>query len=307
MSQQNHIFISYSRGDLRLMERVRDALVRQGLNVWTDAGIEEGTPNWQLAIEKAIEEAECLVCVLTPTAKRSTWVREELVYATFQEKPIYMLHALGDYKQVAILGFTVAQLVDLRDPATFGPRMEQLARRIHAAARDRSGPNATCLFARDANKASATVPGADEPRSQTEEIVSRFIPPTIPPGERHTLAVLKSADHSAKPSYRLDRILVTLGRDQACPGRIDDDSVSREHCQLIFTTEGFLIRDLASTNGTYVNEAPIRLRTLKHGDLIRMGLHCTLRYEIAPGPEASDGFAPARAATPAPTAGNSQA
>lgn len=307
MSQQNHIFISYSREDRRLMERVRDVLAGQGLNAWTDEGIEEGTPNWQLAIEKAIEEAECLVCVLTPAAKRSSWVREELVYATLQEKPIYMLHALGDYKQVAILGFTVAQLVDLRDAATFDSRLEQLGRRIHATASDRSGPNATCLFARDANKASATVHGADEPRSQTEEIVSRFIPLTIPPGERHTFVVLKCADHSAKPSYRLDRILVTLGRDQVCPIRIVDDSVSREHCQLIFTTGGLLLRDLGSTNGTYVNEAPVRLRTLKHGDLLRVGLHCTLRYELEQEPEGSAGCATSRAATPAPTPGNSQA
>ena len=35
--------------------------------------------------------------------------------------------------------------------------------------------------------------------------------------------------------------------------------------------EGYRLRDLGSTNGTYVNDEPIRERTLEDGDRITIG------------------------------------
>lgn len=278
MSSPPHVFISYSREDRELMPRVRALLSAAGLPVWTDEGIEVGTPNWQLSIEAAIEGAECLVCILTPAAKRSVWVREELAYATFQGKPIYMLHAAGDYRQVAILGFTVAQLIDVREEAQFAARVDQLGGRIRGAQRVREG-GATTICSTPTPAAAAG--DRHRPRSQAEEIVRHFLPAAVPATERHVLVVAADADQPGRVATRLEQIVIKVGRDVGCGVRLEDDSVSREHCQLVYTNEGYVLRDLGSRNGTYVNQEPVIVRTLKSGDTIRVGLRCELRYLVA--------------------------
>ena len=45
-----------------------------------------------------------------------------------------------------------------------------------------------------------------------------------------------------------------VGRDAACGLALDDDSVSRRHATIEFDGESHIVRDLGSTNGTFVNE-----------------------------------------------------
>ncbi|THB64192.1 MAG: VWA domain-containing protein [Desulfovibrio sp.] len=67
---------------------------------------------------------------------------------------------------------------------------------------------------------------------------------------------------------------LTLGR---APGSVDiivadDDMVSGRHCELILENSAILIRDLGSTNGTFVNGVPLAgSRPLNHHDLIMVG------------------------------------
>src|SRR5688572_22773645 len=97
----SQVFLSYSRKDKEVMQRVRADLQREGLTVWTDEGIEPGTPSWKKAIGKAIEEARCLVVILSPDAKASEWVTRELDYATTHQLTIFALLARGN-EQTAI-------------------------------------------------------------------------------------------------------------------------------------------------------------------------------------------------------------
>ena len=273
-----HIFISYSRDDKTTMQRIKMSLMEFGIEVWTDEGIEVGTSNWQLAIEKAIEECHSLVCILTPSAKQSQWVREELVYATFHGKPVYMIHARGDYKQVAILGFTVAQLIDVRDADVYMLRMAQLCKRILDELR---GQNLD-----DAHKETGRLnefpsPSPDElPQSQTEEIVSKFLPASLKQDEHHVLIVQQGKEVTKQSVFNLEHTFMTIGRESSNTIQIEDDSVSRAHCQLIYTNEGFLVRDTGSTNGTFVNAERVKLRGLKHSDVIQIGTYVSLRYTI---------------------------
>ncbi len=75
------IFLSYSRQDADFMARMRDHLLAQGWGVWTDSNLEPGTPDWVSAIEQAISTARCLIVILSPDAKNSTWVRREIAMA----------------------------------------------------------------------------------------------------------------------------------------------------------------------------------------------------------------------------------
>ena len=78
---KHQVFLSYSRLDSRQMHIVYDALTGAGLTVWTDEGLAVGTHSWENAIEQAIEDAQCMVVLLSPNAKRSKWVRTEVEYA----------------------------------------------------------------------------------------------------------------------------------------------------------------------------------------------------------------------------------
>ena len=66
--------------------------------------------------------------------------------------------------------------------------------------------------------------------------------------------------------------VVVLGREATCHVTLDADNVSRRHAELSDTPFGALVRDLDSTNGTFVNGVRIFGPTpLSEGDLLRIG------------------------------------
>lgn len=73
-----------------------------------------------------------------------------------------------------------------------------------------------------------------------------------------------------------------VGRERDCHLRPNSEMISRHHC--VFTTDdyGVRLRDLGSTNGTIVNDQPIRGEVvLNMGDIIRIG---KLTFEMMIGP-----------------------
>ena len=63
----------------------------------------------------------------------------------------------------------------------------------------------------------------------------------------------------------------TLGRGQANDCLINDPSVSGSHCQVLLEGGVAIIRDLGSTNGTFVNRAPVKEAVLQDGQTIHLG------------------------------------
>jgi len=80
---------------------------------------------------------------------------------------------------------------------------------------------------------------------------------------------------SNKPcEYVLKKGLYTLGRHTENEIVIEDESASRRHAELECQNNTLTIRDLDSTNGTFVNRERIsEPHTLKHGDQISIGFH----------------------------------
>ena len=64
----------------------------------------------------------------------------------------------------------------------------------------------------------------------------------------------------------------TLGRRADNDMMVDETTVSRRHALIMDTPSGFVVRDLNSTNGTFINRDKIGVgeHPLKHGDRIRL-------------------------------------
>lgn len=62
-----------------------------------------------------------------------------------------------------------------------------------------------------------------------------------------------------------------IGRSPKCEIPIEHGSISRNHSKVENTGTSMLIRDLGSTNGTYVNDEPIEECVLCDGDLVKVG------------------------------------
>lgn len=75
---------------------------------------------------------------------------------------------------------------------------------------------------------------------------------------------------------------IVVGRSRDCDITLADGNVSRRHAELARGPEGFVIRDLESTNGTLVNGRRVRRATVGAGDDITVGT-TTLRIERRSG------------------------
>ena len=71
--------------------------------------------------------------------------------------------------------------------------------------------------------------------------------------------------------FALNEDSLIIGRETAANLCLADASVSRRHSQIEKKETGFVITDLESLNGTFVNDVPVRSRLLEHGDRVRIG------------------------------------
>src|SRR5204863_1513942 len=89
------------------------------------------------------------------------------------------------------------------------------------------------------------------------------------PTKEACLVVIYGSDLGRK--FNLDAQTLVLGRSSKSDIQIDQESVSRAHSKIVNTGKSIRIRDLGSTNGTYVNDEPIEEHVLADGDLIKIG------------------------------------
>jgi len=72
-------------------------------------------------------------------------------------------------------------------------------------------------------------------------------------------------------TFPLEKPQFSIGRDPSNQLSIADDTISRRHCVLERTADGFLVRDLGSRAGTLVNGTLTTKVLLQHGDRIAVG------------------------------------
>jgi len=89
----------------------------------------------------------------------------------------------------------------------------------------------------------------------------------------------------------------TVGRIEENTFQIADGSVSSRHAEIILKGEEILIKDIGSTNGTFINNEKITEQILKPGQTLRFG---QVELKIDDGKPVTAAPAPAPASTPAP-------
>ena len=99
-------------------------------------------------------------------------------------------------------------------------------------------------------------------------------------------------EHFAGRVYELTLEKTTVGRGDGNVLAIHDPSVSLAHCEILVHGPEVIVRDLGSTNGTFVNRVRLEHRQaqLKSGQVVRFG-SVEARLELDPADdeyEASD-------------------
>jgi general secretion pathway protein A len=85
--------------------------------------------------------------------------------------------------------------------------------------------------------------------------------------------LIVSSGRTVVAEVTLNRPRMVLGRDDSCDISLDSRYVSRFQNLFLETPEGWMLIDLSSTNGCFVNGRRIREHPLRDGDLIAVGHH----------------------------------
>lgn len=103
--------------------------------------------------------------------------------------------------------------------------------------------------------------------------------------------IVETGKHKGK-RLKLPEGETVVGRDPEAQVRIASNEVSRRHCLLIAEGERLRVRDLGSSNGTFVNGVPIQSDyELQPGDLLVIG---PMGFRF-PGPTSAEAVPPATA------------
>ena len=101
-------------------------------------------------------------------------------------------------------------------------------------------------------------------------VIQTYRPAETPPRDA-VLVVLHPPGPGMGRRYPLVGPEMVLGRLAELDISIDADSVSRRHAKLVLTDEGWTLHDLASTNGSFVNDQRVETHLMRDGDVIQLG------------------------------------
>jgi diguanylate cyclase (GGDEF)-like protein len=115
------------------------------------------------------------------------------------------------------------------------------------------------------------VPNSDSPDFTERTIITeRKAAQAVTPAEKAAyVVIIYGADLGKR--IPLGAGSIEAGRSTKCDIPIDQESVSRRHARIFWDGSGYRLKDLGSTNGTYVNDLLVTDGALSDGDQIKIG------------------------------------
>jgi sulfur carrier protein ThiS len=83
--------------------------------------------------------------------------------------------------------------------------------------------------------------------------------------------VVRSGGGRTGEQFPLEKAQTTIGRTPDCDIFLDDVTVSRRHAAVSQTDSGWVLEDLGSLNGTFLNRSRIEKGPLESGDEVQIG------------------------------------
>ena len=121
----------------------------------------------------------------------------------------------------------------------------------------------------------AVDPMQDAPGTEDDVVVSMA---ELPAG---TAVLIVRGGPQAGDRFALSGDETRLGRHPDSEIMLDDITVSRRHATVERTAEGYVVSDVGSLNGTYVNQERIERAVLHHGDELQVGKFRLVLFERA--------------------------
>ena len=103
-----------------------------------------------------------------------------------------------------------------------------------------------------------------DPEEVAEEIAAGHVP-------RMPALVVRAGGGRAGETFETGGLRTLIGRSPECHAFLDDVTVSRRHAEIIHEDDRYVIRDLGSLNGTFVNRRRIESAELSADDEVQIG------------------------------------
>ena len=269
------IFLSYSRDDRAVAERVSHGLESEGFSVWWDAALHSGE-TFDEMIEHNLRRSKAVIVLWSPRSVGSRWVRAEATQGDRRKK---LVPAMIEPCEMPI-AFELHHTSDLSrwdgnrsDPDWLGLVTD--VRRLVGFKRDQSHLSTPAPAA-----STPTPPPAEEaaPDDQTQFFTEASAP--LEESELHVLEIAQSDGQVRK--HVVGPLGIKIGRAAPADLVLSDPRVSRTHCLVEIKDDELEVSDLNSTNGTYIDDQRVeKTMRLPVGSELRIG-KSRLVHELRP-------------------------
>jgi 3-deoxy-7-phosphoheptulonate synthase len=124
----------------------------------------------------------------------------------------------------------------------------------------------------------------DEDETEVSTLLQRYSDLSVPTIRHPYLIVL--IGENVGEAFPLTDVENTIGRTGRAAIRVEDTGISRQHATVSREGDEFVVRDLGSANGTYVNNRKLEgPHALREGDTLRFGGRTALRFHLATSDE----------------------
>lgn len=256
----SHVFISYSRRDAEFAEMLRERLQAANFEVWMDSILPAGF-DWRQEIDQAIRGSFVMLVIVSPDSKASEYVTYEWAFGLgigLKVIPLMLVPTPLHPRLESV------QHIDFTNPDLHEQAWQRLIDGLHHISKDSKKVTGPAGAVKEAMKAEMLG-------------TTRMDAPGV------WLMMQRGAQKGQE--WNLNKDTITVGRDIANDIMLNDQQVSRRHARFSRNPQGgptsFIIEDLASSNGTFVNKERLtEPRVLKHGDVIEFGDSVSMVYQI---------------------------